>query len=88
MMSKDESKQSLDWKTSSSPAHWSLKTGPIINDQNKSVYLSVIRMLGAVSLIALTGIIGLAFYGKEIPQALIALGSVAVGALGSLFTHK
>ena len=87
-MSRNDPKQSVDWDTSSSPTHWSLKAGPIINDQNKGVYLSVVRMLGSVSLISLIGIISLAFYGKEIPQALIALGSVAVGALGSLFTHK
>ena len=79
---------SLDWGTASSPTHWSLKAGPIINEQNKGVYLSVVWMLGSVSIISLLGIIGLACYGKEIPQALIALGSVAVGALGSLFTHK
>jgi hypothetical protein len=33
-------------------------------------------MLGSVSIISLIGIIGLAFYGKEIPQALVALGNV------------
>lgn len=86
-MTKHEN-QTEDWGTHSSPAHWSLKAGPIINEQNKGVYLSVVRMLGSISLISLGGIIGLAFLGKEIPQALIALGSVAVGALGSLFTHK
>lgn len=32
--------------------------------------------------------IGLSFLSHEVPQALIALGSVAVGALGSLFTHS
>ena len=78
----------MDWGTPSSPAHWSFKVGPIINEQNKGVYLSVVWMLGGISLISLVGIIGLASYGKEIPQALIALGSVAIGALGSLFTHK
>jgi hypothetical protein len=87
-MSKIESKQSVDWGTPSSPTHWSLKSGPIINEQNKGVYLSVVWMLGSVSLVSLFGIISLAFCNKEIPQALIALGSVAVGALGSLFTHK
>ncbi len=45
-------------------------------------------MLGIVSIGYILGIIGLAFYGKEIPQGLIALGSVGVGALGSLFNHS
>jgi hypothetical protein len=76
-----------DWG-SSTPTHWSLKMGPIINNQNKSVYLTVVWMLGTVTIISLAGIIGLSYIGKEIPQALIALGSVAVGALGSLFTHS
>ena len=77
-----------DWGTPSTPSHWSLKAGPVINEQNKGVYLSVAWFLGSISMISLAGIIILAWYGKDIPQALIALGSVAVGALGSLFTHK
>ena len=77
-----------DWGSSSTPAHWSLKAGPNINSQNRSVYLTVVWMLGAVSIISLAGIIGLSYIGKEIPQAIIALGSVAIGALGSLFTHS
>lgn len=83
-----ETNNPIDWGTPSSPTHWSLKAGPIINEQNKVVYLGVVWMLGGVSLVSLLGIIGLAAYGKEIPQALVALGSVAIGALGSLFTHK
>lgn len=55
------------------PAHWSLKMGPIINSQNKSVYLTVLWMLGTITIISLAGIISLSFLGKEIPQALIAL---------------
>lgn len=77
-----------DWGSGSTPTHWSLKMGPIINNQNRSVYLTVVWMLGAVTIISLVGIIALSCLGKEIPQALIALGSVAVGALGSLFTHS
>jgi hypothetical protein len=75
-----------DWGPSTA-AHWSLKAGPIITHQNRSVYLTVVWMLGTISIISLTGIIGLSYIGKDIPQALIALGSVAIGALGSLFTH-
>jgi hypothetical protein len=82
-------KNQQDWGSPfDTPTHWSLKMGPIINNQNRSVYLSVVWMLGAITIISLVGIIGLSVIGKEIPQALIALGSVAVGALGSLFTHS
>ena len=76
-----------DWGSLSTPTHWSLKAGPVITNQNRSVYLTVVWMLGIVSILSLVGIIGLSFMAQDIPQALIALGSVAVGALGSLFTH-
>lgn len=44
-------------------------------------------MLGLTSLGSVVGMIVLSILGKEMPQALIAIGSVAIGALGSLFTH-
>lgn len=78
----------LDWSKSPPPAHWQLKTGPVITEQNRSVYLTVVWMLGMITVLSLSGIIILSYLSKDIPQALIALGSVAVGALGSLFTHK
>lgn len=87
-MNNNDTNKPIDWGTPSSPTHWTAKSGPIINEQNKGVYLGVTWMLGGVSMISLLGIIGLAACGKEIPQALVALGSAAVGALGSLFTHK
>lgn len=59
-----------------------------ITKENKSVYLTVVWMLGATLLLSMIGIITLSLLAKEVPQALIALGSVAVGALGSLFTHS
>lgn len=59
-----------------------------ITKENKSVYLTVIWMLGSTALLSLLGIIALSVLSKDVPQALIALGSVAVGALGSLFTHS
>ncbi|GEM_PF-6123794 len=79
-----------DWSAVSpaSPAHWQVKAGPIITHENKSVYLTVVWMLGIIVLVSLGGLIWLSYLDKQIPQALIALGSVAVGALGSLFTHK
>ena len=88
-MNKNENlQQEIDWGSTTTPTHWSLKAAPIINAQNRSVYLTVVWMLGAVSIISMTGIISLAYIEKEIPQALIAIGSVAVGAMGSLFTHS
>jgi len=59
-----------------------------ITKENKSIYLTVVWMLGMTVFISLIGMIALSFTGRNIPQALIALSSVAVGALGSLFTHS
>jgi len=50
--------------------------------------LTVVWILGFIAVVALVGVIGLSYMNKEVPQALIAIGSVAVGALGSLFTHS
>lgn len=76
-----------DWG-SATPEHWSLKAAPIITSQNKSVYLTGVWMLGFVSVFSLIGIVWLSLIGREIPQALVALGAVAIGVLGSLFTHS
>lgn len=59
-----------------------------ITKENKIIYLTVVWMLGITVFVSMIGIIGLSFLTREVPQALIALGSVAVGALGSLFTHS
>lgn len=59
-----------------------------ITKENKSIYLTVVWMLGITEFTSMAGIIGLSFLSIDVPQALIALGSVAVGALGSLFTHS
>lgn len=59
-----------------------------ITKENKSIYLTVVWMLGITVFLSMAGIIGLSFLKLDVPQALIALGSVAVGALGSLFTHS
>jgi hypothetical protein len=36
-MNKSENNQSLNWDDRSTPTHWSLKSGPIINEQNRSL---------------------------------------------------
>ena len=76
-----------DWGSANSGHHFQPKTLHITKE-NKSVYLTVVWMLGLTVFFSMGGIIGLSFLAKEVPQALIALGSVAVGALGSLFTHS
>lgn len=48
------------------------------------VYHTVVKVLGAVSIMAVAGFIGLAAFGRPIPEALVALGSAAVGALAGL----
>jgi hypothetical protein len=66
---------------------WQARAFPI-NKENKLFYLIVVCALAATTLLTVVGSIVLTYMGKEIPSALVALGSVAVGALGSLFTHK
>lgn len=59
-----------------------------ITKENKIIYLAVVWFLGTIVLMSIAGIITLTFFVREVPQALIALGSVAVGVLGSLFTNS
>ncbi len=48
------------------------------------VYHTVVRVLGAVSIMAAGGFIALAVLGKPIPESLVALGSASIGALAGL----
>lgn len=79
--------QPNDWGVAQSSSNFQPRV-LYITKENKIIYLTVIWMLGATILLSLVGIICLSFLAKDVPQALIALGSVAVGALGSLFTHS
>ena len=76
-----------DWGSANAGQNFQARTLHITKE-NKSIYLTVVWMLGLTIFFSMAGIIGLSFLSKEVPQALIALGSVAVGALGSLFTHS
>ncbi len=49
------------------------------------LYRVAVCVLGALALIAAVGSIGLVAAGKTTPEALVALGSAAVGALVGLF---
>lgn len=48
------------------------------------VYHTVVKVLGTVSIMAVAGLIGLAAFKLPIPEALVALGSAAVGSLAGL----
>jgi hypothetical protein len=48
------------------------------------VYRLVVIALGLAALIAVGGTVALAFVGKPVPEALVAIGSAAVGALAGL----
>jgi hypothetical protein len=48
------------------------------------IYRIVVFALGTLSIMALVGDMALAFYGKQIPEGVIALGSTALGALAGL----
>lgn len=49
------------------------------------LYRVAVIVLGALTLIAAIGSIGLVAVGKTTPEVLVALGSAAVGALVGLF---
>ncbi len=59
-----------------------------ITKENKWFYLLVVIFLGLTTISAVIGTIILACYGKAIPNALVAIGSVAVGALGTIFSKN
>ena len=59
-----------------------------ITKENKWFYLFVVISLGLTTISAIIGSIILAYLGKEIPSALVAIGSVAVGALGGVFSRN
>jgi hypothetical protein len=82
----DDNKSADDW--GSVPNHYPQPRTLYVTKENKSIYLIVALALAATIVLSVIGIIVLGLYGKEIPSALIALGSVAVGALGSVFTHN
>lgn len=83
----DNPNQPDDWGNAQVEQHFQPRALHITKE-NKIIYLSVVWILGITVLFSMVGIIGLSFLAREVPQALIALGSVAVGALGSLFTHS
>ncbi len=85
-MDRNNSNTIDDWGSSQNSLPWQTRTLHITKE-NRTIYLVVAYALAATTIISMLGIIGLTAFGKEIPGALIALGSVAVGALGSLFTH-
>jgi len=57
-----------------------------ITKENRVFYLLVVIFLGITTIGAVIGSSILAGFGKPIPSALVAIGSVAVGALGGLFS--
>lgn len=59
-----------------------------ITEENKGFYTTVVWFLGIIVILSIFSISILDYLGKETPGALIALASVAVGALGSLFSKE
>lgn len=53
-------------------------------------YIPALFILGALAMVALIGILLLAFFGPEgkIPESIVAIGSAATGALAGLFTRN
>lgn len=57
---------------------------PPHDPKDTPIYHTVIRFLGIVTVLNVAGIIGLAFLGSPIPDALVALGSGSLGALAGV----
>lgn len=59
-----------------------------LDQNNKAFYVWLLAILGLTVISTVIGSMVLAYHNKSIPNAVVAIGSVAVGALGSLFTHN
>ncbi|MFC3909877.1 hypothetical protein ACFORL_12430 [Legionella dresdenensis] len=83
-----EKETELDWGNSDDevPALEHKPTTMQLTEQNKMFYLTVAWFLGLTTLVIVIGSLVLAYFGKELPSALIAIAAVAVGSLGNLFS--
>jgi hypothetical protein len=59
--------------------------GPIIEQPEAiNLYRIAIYALAAIALIVVVGVMALSFFGRVVPESVIVLGSVAVGALAGM----
>lgn len=80
-----DSFENTDWGNAESSNRYQPKTLDVTKE-NKHIYTVGVWTLAIVIIISVLGVIYLSYKGKEIPQALIAISSVAIGALASLFS--
>ena len=88
MSQQEEKNNETDWGSSSEDAPRKYVSPIEITKENKWFYLTVIIVLGVTVVITVAGAIVLAWCNKEMPSALIAIGSVAVGALAGLISKN
>ncbi len=55
---------------------------------DKWIYRMVVISLGLTVLISIVGLLIMSFYGKLLPEGVVALGSAAVGALAGLLAPQ
>jgi hypothetical protein len=84
----NENLESVDWGEVKADAPKPQATALLINKDNKSVYLIGVWALAITSVASLVGICILSYFNREVPQALVALGSAAIGALSGLFARN
>lgn len=72
-----------DWGSSEEQSSDPLTYGPAYLG-DRYFYRVVACSLAGIAGVALLGSIGLAAFGKEIPEFVVAIGSTAVGALASV----
>lgn len=78
----------IDWGEVKSDALRPQATALFINKDNKGVYLVGVWALAITSVASLISICVLTYFNKDVPQALVALGSAAIGALSGLFSRS
>lgn len=52
------------------------------------IYRWIVLALGAIALLVVIGGIALSIFGKTMPESIVVLGSVAVGALAGVLTAQ
>lgn len=77
-----------DWGQTDGGAKFIPTSTFIVTKENKLIYIIGIIALSISVLSTIIGIIALSYYEKEIPQSLIAIGSVATAGLCGLFSYS
>jgi hypothetical protein len=88
MIASNHDEKNVDWGKSDGGEKYRAQPSLVITQENKLIYVIGIISLSIAVLGTISCIFWLALSEKDIPQALIAIGSIAVAGLCSLFTQN